>query len=138
MAPYVLPTFTAFSVLLGPLFPPRFRILYAAWVGLTLGYHTWSTLRETRLAWSSGIFPSAGNGEMTPSDVARRGFVFSALYIATVTTAIHGLLISIFLTGYRGVATWWSHVWPTTRIFSLWLLHEGAAARLWLLTHAPH
>lgn len=114
LAPYVLPTFMALFVLLRPLFPPGqghppwFLLL----VGCMFGYHAISTWHETKLAWKSPWFASAGGGEMVQSDIARRGFLYSAISIATLSCLIHGLLFAVLLDGYRGLPLWWNRFWP--------------------------
>lgn len=115
LAPYVLPTFTAFSILARPFLGPSWFPWFDAWVGLTLGFHTVSTLRETREAWTKTSFRRAGAGEHVQSDIGRRGFIYSAIFISTLTLAIHGVLFAILLRGYRGVPGWGERVWGVTK-----------------------
>ncbi len=124
-APYVLPTFTVASVLLRPLLPAGCFPWYDVWLGGTLGFHAWSTARETAESWSHRRFQSAGSGEWVESDTARRGLAYSAVYITTVTLALHGLVLAVVLHGYRGFAAWGRLVWPATvaagRLVASWL-----------------
>lgn len=115
LAPYILPTFTVFFVLFQPLVPPDVFFLFALWIGCTFGFHLSSTLREIKRNWTSRRFSSAGSGEMVQSDIARRGFLYSAISISTWTLLIHGLLLAVFLKGYRGVPVWWRQFWPAFR-----------------------
>jgi len=114
LAPYVLPTFTAIVVLAGPLIQQRHSTYWLGLVGLTFGYHVWSTLDELRRNWTSEVFPSAHDGQLTHTDIGRRGFLFSAIYIATVTLAIHGFLLALVLHGFPGAGVWAGRVWPAT------------------------
>ncbi len=120
-APYVLPTFTAVSVLARPFLTPPWFPWFDAWVGLTLGYDTLGTAREVRSNWHKGHFLRAGTGASVQSDIGSRGYVYSAIYISTATLASHGVLFSIVLRGYHGVPVWGRAVWTVTR-------HLGAAA----------
>ena len=104
-APYVLPTFTAVLVLLRPLLGAGPHPYLDVAVGLTLGYHTGSTAWEVGQSFTRKVF-RAVDGSLTRTDLGERGLIYSLLYILTVTLAIHGLLLAVFLHGYRGVADW--------------------------------
>ncbi len=112
-APYILPTFTVVSVLARPLVPGAWFPWFDGWIGLTFGFHTWSTLRETIVAWTSRTFTSA-IGKEARSDLADRGLVFSSIYVVSATLAIHGVLLAILLHGFPGVPPWWAESWETT------------------------
>ena len=107
LAPYVLPTFMVLSALLRPWLDLGVLPIFDIWIGFTFGYHTWSTFRETTGNWSAGMIRPAGAPGSIPSDIAMRGRLFSAVYITTVTSAIHGLIFAIILWGYTGAGTWW-------------------------------
>ncbi len=64
LAPYVLPTFTALSVAARPALDAGWFPWFDVWIGPTLGYHTWNTIRGTRRAWTSRPFVRAGTEEM--------------------------------------------------------------------------
>ncbi len=125
LAPYVLPTFTAAVVLVQPLVQRQQLAWWAALVGLTFGYHLWSTLHELRHNWSSEVF-TAVDGRSTHTDIGRRGFLYSAIYIVTVTLGLHGLLLGIFLHGYPGAVAWARLAWPPTQATGYWILALGA------------
>ena len=111
LAPYVAPTFTLIGALLRPVFPPAWFPWCDFALGATLGYHVGSALRETRVAWTKRSFASAGSGEATRSDVGKRGYVFSFVFIVVVGAALHGLLFDLLAAGPRGALAWASHVW---------------------------
>ena len=118
LAPYVLPTFTVISVLVRPLLRQGGFPWFDLWIGATLGFHTWSTIRETRLSWTSRTFHTAGTrDEVTQSDIARRGFVYSAVYILSVTAAIHAALFYMVALGYPGLEQFWHVLWRASAIF---------------------
>jgi hypothetical protein len=114
LAPYVLPTFTSISVLARPFVPGGWFPWFDVWVGLTFGYHVWSTIREMRDNWSRRSFSSAETGEPCFTDIARRGFVYSLVFIVSITLAIHGVLLSVLVKGYAGIPVWWHMVWRDT------------------------
>jgi hypothetical protein len=116
LAPYVMPTFAVFSVLARPLVPPPWFPWYDVWIGLTFGYHTWSALQEIGESWTKKRFVSVGTGEVTQTDIARRGYFYSAIFITTVGLAIHGVLIAVLLNGRHGVADWAHEFWKVTEI----------------------
>lgn len=108
LAPYAVPTFTVLSVLVRPFLPAGCFPWYDVWVGFTLGFHTWSTGRETR---------------SSQSDIWKRGVVFSAIFILTVTVAVHGVLFAIALSGYSGAVEWGREVWLVTLAALTALMH---------------
>jgi hypothetical protein len=123
LAPYVLPTFAVFSLLARPFVPAPWFPWYDVWIGLTFGYHAWSAVQEISESWTKKRFVSVGTGEVTQTDIARRGYLYSAIFIATVGVAIHGVLIAVLLDGGHGAADWAREVWKVTEIV---LSHLGA------------
>lgn len=119
LAPYVFPLFAALSVAGRFFVPSSWFPWYDAWIGFTFGYHVWSSIQETGEAWTKKRFVSAGTGEVTQTDIARRGYIYSAIFIATFTLAIHGLLIAVMIKGTAGVAHWAREVWGITVIMAL-------------------
>ncbi|MEN6317881.1 MAG: hypothetical protein ABFD82_03855 [Syntrophaceae bacterium] len=115
LAPYFFPTFTVASVLVHPFLGSGWFPWFDLWIGFTFGYHVWSTVKETRRSWTKNLFLCA-SGQMDQTDIARRGFVFSFIYITALTLAIHTVLLVIMLKGYSGLPVWWYKVWLTTKI----------------------
>jgi Peptidase M50B-like len=116
LAPYILPLFTVFSVIGRPFVPSTWFPWYDGWIGVTFGYHIWSTIEEIRGSWTKRSFVSTGTGEVTQTDIARRGYIYSAIFIAAFTLALHGLLIALLLKGVHGVGGWAWEVWSVTGI----------------------
>ncbi len=106
LAPYFLPTFTMAAVLLRPAFSANWFPWYDGFIGLTFGYHAWSTIRETGGNWHSKRFKSALGGDSTQSDIGSRGFLFSGVYIFAMNLFLHGLLSFIIVRGYGGIVVW--------------------------------
>jgi hypothetical protein len=133
LAPYILPTFTVFSVLARPFVPATWFPWFDGWIGVTFGYHLWSAIQEIRESWTTKHFISAGTGEVTQTDIARRGFIYSAIFIAAFGLALHGLLMAILASGRHGAAAWARDVWNVTEIvlayLAAWLKELGTA--LW-------
>ncbi len=115
LAPYLLPTFTVISVLVRPFLGREWFPWFDGWIGLTFGYHTRSTAAEIRSNWHKSLFARVASGESTRSDIGQRGYVYSAIFISTMTFAIHGLLVAILLRGYHGVPAWLHQVWEATK-----------------------
>ena len=115
LAPYLLPTFTILSALARPLLGQGCFPWFDGWIGLTFGYHTLSTLRETRANWAWNLFGRGNDEELGVTDIARRGVLYSTLFIATTTLAVHGIAAAVVLNGYRGVPAWGHSVWAVTK-----------------------
>jgi hypothetical protein len=119
LSPYLFPLFTAISVLARLCVPPGWFPWYDVWIGVTFGYHIWSSIEEIRESWTKRSFVSAGTGKVTQTDIARRGYIYSAIFIAAFTVALHGLLIALLLKGFRGAGGWAWEVWSVTGIVSM-------------------
>jgi hypothetical protein len=119
LAPYVFPLFAALSVAGRFFVPDTWFPWYDGWIGFTLGYHIWSSIEEIGEAWTKKRFVSAGTGEVTQTDIARRGYIYSAVFIATFTLAIHGIMIALIVKGTAGVLPWAKEVWSVTSMISV-------------------
>lgn len=117
LAPYYLPTFTLLSALVYPALPRTWFPWFTIWLGATLAYHTLSTLRETAQNWTGSAFRSAGTGEWTLSDIGRRGFFFSAVFIFTFTLIFHSLIFWLISRGYASLSLWTKMLWDTSMAF---------------------
>ncbi len=131
MAPYFLPTFSIFLILIRPLLGaesfPWFDIL----IGTTLGFHTLSTIREIKENWRKDNFYCL-SGNLVQTDLGRVGLVYSAIYISVLTAAIHGLLFFIIIDGYAGVVLWWKVFWSATVYFIALLPGMAESLMDWL------
>lgn len=125
LAPYVFPLFAALSVIARSFVPPTWFPWYDGWIGFTFGYHIWSSIEEIGGAWTKKKFVSAGTGEVTQTDIARRGYIYSAIFIVTFTLAIHGILIGLILNGTAGAVEWARETWGVTAVV-------GAQLGLWV------
>ncbi len=135
LAPYIFPLFTAFSVIGRPFVPPAWFPWYDGWIGVTFGYHVWSNIEEIRESWTKRSFVSAGTGEVTQTDIARRGYIYSAIFIAAFTLALHGLLIALLLKGVHGVGGWAWEVWSVTGIIMIQLGSRVKWLAMWASGH---
>ena len=122
LAPYTLPIFTLFSTLARPLVPQYWFPWFDFFIGVTFGFHLLSTAHQIRLNWTSRRFVRAGAETYIQSDFAQRGCLYSAIGIACVTTAVHGLLIAVILYGFPGIARWGREVGATAKGTILWTL----------------
>lgn len=100
MAPYFFPTFTIILLLFQPLIPQKFLPEFIAAVGFTFMFHFLSTAREIVNNWSSGTFTRAGGYEIMQTDIARTGFVFSFIFIITMTLFFDALVFWFLKYGY--------------------------------------
>ena len=106
LAPYLLPTFTVVFVLFRPVIPGSWFPVYDGIIGFTIGYHTWSTVREFMRNLIFFKFPSDSTGKMVKSDLAKRGILYSFTFISVLTLIIHSLLFYIILFDYGGLRMW--------------------------------
>lgn len=133
LAPYYLPTITLLSVLPRPFLPPGAFPYYDIWIGFTLGFHTVTTIEETRRNWNTRYFPLAGNGEMVQSDLGSRGLLFSGILILALSLIVHGLIFVITSLGYPGVGLWFTSFWHWTE-WVVVMITDGAS---WLIRTIP-
>jgi len=111
LAPYFLPTLTFLSVLFKPFVSHGTLFALLAWIGATLSYHILSGIREIRLAWTKRRCHSSGSGGWVMSDIGRRGYLYSTLFIAVASLAVHGIIFSILAWDYPGIKDWARTVW---------------------------
>ena len=115
LAPYTIPVLYLSSVLVRPFFWSRWFPWFDVWVGFAFGLHLWGNFRDIRSNWSKKPFIGAWSGRERMTDIAARGFVFSFIYIITISLAVHGILLAVMLEGYRGILSWGQHFWPVTK-----------------------
>ena len=114
LAPYVLPTVTCILVIVRaclsqPL--PWFDVL----IGMSLGFHTCSTIAETRTNWSRTWWHLPKT--LRKTDIEQVLPWFALIYIPVVTVAIHGLLLGVLGQGMTGLTRWVSAIWyPTLQV----------------------
>jgi hypothetical protein len=92
MAPYYFPTFTIIGLLFQPLIPANYKAIFIIFIGFTLIFHHLSTLKETIENWTSKTFTEAGGRNIVQTDIASTGFVFSFIYILTMTLFFNALV----------------------------------------------
>jgi hypothetical protein len=128
MAPYYLPTFTVVAVLVKPLIPGSWLIYYYGFIGFTFIFHLMSTIKETKNNWSNEVFPEAGSGKSSKTDIAKTGFFLSFLFIVTMSFFIHGMVFWMLAKGYHGFVPFVSKVfWVSCAFYgSVWA---------WFVTH---
>ena len=115
LAPYTIPTFYLISVLVRPFLRGTWFPWFDVWIGFAFGLHLWGGLRNIKQNYSREPFIGAWSGEQGLTDIASRGFVFSFIYIITVSLAIHGILLSVMLKGYGGIISWGQQFWSVTQ-----------------------
>jgi hypothetical protein len=103
LAPYYFITFTFLAVLFMPLVPQKFVSYYICFTGATWIFHHLSTVRELRNNWSSRTFAEAGSGAMRTTDIASSSFLFSFVFILTMTFFFNGLIFWFLKYSYSGI-----------------------------------
>jgi hypothetical protein len=97
-------------------------IIRFLWVGSVTGLEN--------IPRSGGLIIASKTGEMTTSDIAEQGSVYSATYIASVTLAIHGALLAVLSDGYAGLGAWARATWQISgRLNHLWAAYLENAAQ---------
>jgi len=125
LAPYYLPTFAFFSAFLYPFLHHRYYRYLHAWIGITLAYHTISTLIELKSNWTKTSFHEALTHEPILTDIGKRGYLYSAISIVTFTLVFHSLIVWLMSRGVSSLSRWWVLFFDTNVIaflgFSHWL-----------------
>ena len=115
LAPYFLPTFTLIFILVRPLIPIEYIKWYDILIGFSFGYHLFSTIAEIKINWTKVSFTSAKSTDLTKSDIAKSGYIFSFIYILTLTTLIHGIIIWIWNNNYAGVIDYLALIFDSSK-----------------------
>jgi len=106
LAPYFFAPGTLLFFCLRPIIQPDWLFWYDGFLGVSLGIHLASAVQETMVNWSDDSFRSAATGEWTQTDIARRGFIFSGLYIAAMNLLFIGLMAVLLRKGWGGIPDW--------------------------------
>jgi hypothetical protein len=115
LAPYFLPTFTFIIVLFRPQIPIEYIMWFDIFISFTFGYHLFSTIDEIKINWTKVSFKSAKSNDLTKSDIAKSGYIFSFIYILTLTTLIHGIIIWIWLDDYNGIINYFTTIYNSSK-----------------------
>ena len=92
LAPYFLPTYSVFLILARFALPGGWFPWYDLFIGMTLVYYLITNVEETRRNWTKSAFQCAGSSEITRSDIAQLGYIFSLFFIAGLTLFVYSLL----------------------------------------------
>jgi len=123
LAPYLFPTFTFFFSLVRPALPAGWFPWFDGWVGFTFGFHLWSTVAEIKRNWHASFFQVAGATDRTQSDIGSRGFIYSTVFILSLTLAFHGVVLAVIQHDYSGFLVWLESSWSgSLRVFD-WFLN---------------
>lgn len=115
LAPYFLPTFTFIFILFRPLIPLDYIMWFDIFISFSFGYHLFSTIDEIKINWTKVSFQSAKSDNLTKSDIAKSGYIFSFIYILTLTTLIHGIIIWVWLDNYVGILNYFTIIYSSSK-----------------------
>jgi hypothetical protein len=126
-APYYLPTFTFFLSFFTPFIPMVYRGLYLLILGITLGFHTITTIRETRINFSNKPFKSVGTNESFLSDLGKHGLLFSMISLIALNIISHSIVFIMILHDYSELWNWSKYVflalWQNLNAIFFYLMH---------------
>ena len=105
LAPYVVPTITIILIFIRPFVDTPWLFFNDVLIGLSLGYHTTSTFNELMKNWKTNDVLSC-SGNMTRTDIGKVGVWYAAVYIPSVTLAIHGFCFAFYVKNYAGIIEW--------------------------------
>lgn len=100
LAPYFLPTFTLGLALLRPTAPDEWFPWFDVLIGITLGYHTASTIDAVPKNYSATKRPSLSPSEVVDTDLGQVGLLPSAVLITALTVLAHGAALHLIVDGY--------------------------------------
>jgi len=115
LAPYFLPTFTFILILLRPVIPVEHIMWFDILISFSFGYHLFSTIEEIKINWTKVSFTAAKSDDLTKSDIAKSGYIFSFIYILTLTTLIHGFIIWVWIDNYDGILNYLTIIYSSSK-----------------------
>ncbi len=92
LAPYFLPTYSVILILARFALPGTWFPWYDLLIGMTLAYYLITNVEEIRRNWTKSAVQCAGSSEITRSDLAQAGYIFSVFFIAGLTLFVYSLL----------------------------------------------
>lgn len=115
LAPYFLPTFTFILILFRPVMPIDMINWFDILIGFSFGYHLFTTFEEIKINWTNNSFLAAKSERLTKSDISKSGYIFSFIYIITLTTLIHGIIIWIWVDNYDGILKYFIIIYTNSK-----------------------
>jgi len=95
LAPYFFPTFSFIFTLTRSLFGPNWFPWYDIFLGITLIYQFIGNFEEIGQNWSSSTFYVAGTKKLTLTDIASVGYIFSTVFILSMTLIFYASIFYI-------------------------------------------
>lgn len=123
LAPYFLPTFTIFAIILRNFIPLNWFPWYDGFTGLTFGYHLISNFDEIRQNWNKNTFYLAGTGTKSQTDIGKYGYISAFFVICAATLFIHGLIVWGFTAKSSGILTYLKIIYDYAAILYNYLLN---------------
>ncbi len=105
LAPYFLPTLALPSMVGQAWLHGQWRLALQSLAFLAIGWHLLDNLREFRQNFSYRWFRAA-HGEMSQTDLGRRGLVFSTLFVICAWLLVHGVAVAGLLGGRDTIVAW--------------------------------
>lgn len=103
LAPYYLPLFAFIFVLVRPLLGSMFFPWWDIWIGIWITWYLFTYFSEIRSQWSNLPFISSGSHQITKTDIAQEGFIFSTIFILTFSLLLYGILFNVIFNNYTGI-----------------------------------
>jgi len=107
LAPYYFPLFAMIFTLVRPFLNPDFILWWDIWVGMWITFYFATFYSEIRSQWYKDGFFLARTNEYTETDIAYEGYIFSIIFIFTMSLFFYGLLFNIIFHNYTGI---WHYV----------------------------
>jgi len=128
LAPYFFPPITLALAVIAPAVRHEWTAVSEVVVGASLGAHICGTAIEVRRNWSPRPFRSSVDGEWAFTDIRKRGYFYSTLFIAAMNFIFTGIIVSLVALGYPGVVIWGRDVADSClSAHAFWLEHARHA-----------
>lgn len=109
LAPYFLPTFTLFSVLIRPFLPAQWFPWYDIWIGISFSFQVMSNMAEIKQNWTKRKFRPAHGGVLTHTDIGKEGYIFSFIMIVCLKLLFTGIMFFILWGNYAAIRLWFGY-----------------------------
>ncbi|MEI7661200.1 MAG: M50 family metallopeptidase [Bacteroidota bacterium] len=126
LAPYFLPTYSVILILARFALPDSWFPWYDLFIGMTLVYYLITNVEETRRNWTKSEVQCAGSSEITRSDIAQVGYIFSLFFIAGLTLFIYSLLFYLLSSTNLWSGRFFQQLWSDSldfyqpRVITVW------------------
>jgi len=117
LAPYYFPLFAFIFIILRPLVGDNLIPWWDIWIGMWIMFYIFSYMSEILGQWSKRSFNRVGAHENVKTDIGKEGYIFSFVFIISLSLFFYGLLFNVILYNYTGIWNYITEIYNQNLLF---------------------